>query len=173
MLQNSNCKRLQYPIERWFLQRIGFGSRIRHFMASPPLSPCEDSFGFGARNVNLAVSVVLGLLFCSMSPLVTLSLDILILPPETGWKYKIIQGESRWLNRLNFLEHLGALLDSRKEDGRGDGNPNESNPLFPSRWTDCWNVKVVKSFRFIHSWHTVAWRCLKHHLQRSIFAIDP
>ena len=44
--------------------------------ASSPTARAErrvqDCYGFGARNVNLAVNVVLGIVFCSISPLVTI-----------------------------------------------------------------------------------------------------
>eukprot|EP00490_Sorites_sp_Unknown_P012218 CAMPEP_0114664764 /NCGR_PEP_ID=MMETSP0191-20121206/29395_1 /TAXON_ID=126664 /ORGANISM="Sorites sp." /LENGTH=738 /DNA_ID=CAMNT_0001907755 /DNA_START=43 /DNA_END=2259 /DNA_ORIENTATION=- len=77
----------------------------------------QDSYGFGARNVNLAVSVVLGLLFCSMSPLVTVFAMMDLLLARVTYGYLVIFAETKkpdlggvfWVTQVQFVQLALAL----------------------------------------------------------------
>ncbi len=66
----------------------------------------QDSFGFGARNVNLAVSVVLGLVFCSRSPLVSLCLG----PSKLALSWLMMAPLKTWARQLEWHNFLSLTF---------------------------------------------------------------
>lgn len=102
------------PLSKFLVFRVIFSQEEAKEMAEPE---DQDSFGFGARNVNLAVSVVLGLLFCSMSPLVTLFAMFDLLLARMTYGYLVIYAETRkpdlggvfWVTQIQFVQLAMAL----------------------------------------------------------------
>eukprot|EP00435_Cladocopium_sp_Y103_P040069 s1346_g10.t2 len=102
------------PLSKFLVFQAIFSQEEAKEMAEPE---DQDSFGFGARNVNLAVSVVLGLLFCSMSPLVTVLAMFDLLLARMTYGYLVIYAETRkpdlggvfWVTQIQFVQLAMAL----------------------------------------------------------------
>jgi len=77
----------------------------------------QDSFGFGARSVNLSINVVLGILFCSISPLMPVLAMIDCLLARLIYGYLVIYTETKkpdlggafWVTQLGHM-HLALVL---------------------------------------------------------------
>eukprot|EP00437_Effrenium_voratum_P006378 CAMPEP_0181426588 /NCGR_PEP_ID=MMETSP1110-20121109/15739_1 /TAXON_ID=174948 /ORGANISM="Symbiodinium sp., Strain CCMP421" /LENGTH=789 /DNA_ID=CAMNT_0023549785 /DNA_START=47 /DNA_END=2416 /DNA_ORIENTATION=+ len=104
------------PFAKFLVFRVIFSPQEAKQMSEPE---DQDSFGFGARNVNLAVNVVLGLLFCSLSPLVTLLAMIDLLLSRLVYGYLVIYAETKkpdlggvfWATQVHFIQ-LALVLYS-------------------------------------------------------------
>eukprot|EP00434_Breviolum_minutum_P014494 symbB.v1.2.012780.t1/scaffold859.1/size157342/5 len=102
------------PLSKFLLFRAIFSPEEAKEMAEPE---DQDSFGFGARNVNLAVSVVLGLVFCSMSPIVTLLAMCDLILARMTYGYLTIFAETKkpdlggvfWVTQIQFIQVAMAL----------------------------------------------------------------
>mmetsp|Transcript_21078 Transcript_21078/g.49052 ORF Transcript_21078/g.49052 Transcript_21078/m.49052 type:complete len:771 (+) Transcript_21078:67-2379(+) len=101
-------------LAKFLFFRVLFGEEEAKRLSEPEN---QDSFGFGARSVNLSINVVLGILFCSISPMIPVLAMIDCLLARLLYGYLVIYTESKkpdlggafWVTQLNHIYLALAL----------------------------------------------------------------
>ncbi|CAK9000715.1 unnamed protein product [Durusdinium trenchii] len=97
------------PLSKFLVFRAIFTPEEAKDLAEPE---DQDSLGFGTRHVNLAISVVLGLMFCSISPLVTLLAMFDLILARMTYGYLVIFAETKkpdlggvfWVTQIHLVQ---------------------------------------------------------------------
>ncbi|CAK9073967.1 Calcium permeable stress-gated cation channel 1 (AtCSC1) (Hyperosmolality-gated Ca2+ permeable channel 1.2) (AtOSCA1.2) [Durusdinium trenchii] len=102
------------PLSKFLLFKTIFSAEEAKEMSEPE---DQDCYGFGARNVNLAVNVVLGIVFCSISPLVTIMAMFDLALARITYGYLVIYTETKkpdlggvfWATQIGYIQLALAL----------------------------------------------------------------
>lgn len=102
------------PLSKFLLFKTIFSPEEAKQMSEPE---DQDCYGYGARNVNLAVNMVLGMIFCSISPLVTVLAMVDLILARITYGYLVIYAETKkpdlggvfWVTQLQFVQVAMAL----------------------------------------------------------------